>query len=70
MFRSGYCSFTQSSPRSAVARQLTRRTRSPGCHSRRSANSMPSPRTLETWFPANTCVSSGATSECSVSSLG
>ena len=68
MLRSGCCSFTQSSRRSALARQLTRRTRSPGCHSRRSANSIPSPRARATWLPAKTCVSSGATSERSVSS--
>ena len=41
MFRSGCCSFTRSAPlRRALARQLIVRTRSPGVHSRMSANSI------------------------------
>ena len=58
-FRSGCVSFTHGSPRRAVARQLTRRTRSPVVNGRRSANSIPSPRLRATWFPANAWVSSG-----------
>ena len=43
LLRSGCCSFTYSSPRRALARQFTRRTRSPDANGRRSANSIPSP---------------------------
>ena len=62
VFRSGWVSFTQGSPRRAVARQLTRRTRSPGTNGRRSANSIPSPRVRGSWLPAKGCVSSGRSS--------
>ena len=58
----GAVSFTQGSPRRAVARQLMRRMRSPGTNGRRSANSIPSPRMRGTWLPADACVSSGASS--------
>ena len=59
LFRSGCCSFTHSSPRRALTRQLTRRTRSPGANGRRSANSIPSPVRPRDPLPANGCVSSG-----------
>ena len=59
MFRSACSSFTHSSPRRALARQLIRRGRSPGTNRRRSANSIPSPFSRATWLPENTWVSSG-----------
>ena len=50
-FRSACSSFTHSSPRRALARQLIRRTRSPGTNCRRSANSIPSPFSRATRLP-------------------
>ena len=45
-------------------------TRSPGSHSRMSANSIPSPLERESWLPTNGCVSSGSSSVRKVSTLG
>ena len=70
MFRSGWLSFTQSSSRRALARQLTRFSGSPGANWRMSANSIPSPFRRATSLPANTCVSRGWRMRCSVSSRG
>ena len=51
MLRSGWLSFTQSSPRRALARQLTRFSGSPGANCRMSANSIPSPFRRDTSLP-------------------
>ena len=51
LLRSGCCSFTYSSPRRALTRQFTWRTRSPDANGRRSANSIPSPRVRATRSP-------------------
>ena len=53
-----------------LARQFTRRARSPGTNGRRSANSIPSPRWRAAWLPAKTCVSVGRRSLRSASSRG
>ena len=59
MFRSGWLSFTHSSSRRALARQLIRFSGSPGAQGRMSANSIPSPLRRETSLPEKTCVSRG-----------
>src|SRR4051794_8415023 len=59
--RSGWWSLTIGAPRRAVARQFTRRTRSPGANGRRSANSIPSPRCGATRLPAAACARDGPT---------
>ena len=59
---SGWRSVTYSAPRLAVARQFTRRTRSPTAKRRISANSIPSPGARATCAPRNGWVRSGATS--------
>jgi hypothetical protein len=69
-FRSGCASLTQSVPRRALARQLIRRSRSPGVKGLRSANSIPSPRARATWLPAKTCVSCGRSSALRFSACG
>ena len=59
MLRSGWLSFTQRSPRRALARQLTRFSVSPGVQSLMSANSIPSLFVRATSLPVKTCVSAG-----------
>ena len=67
---SGCWTLTYGSRRRAVARQLMLRTRSPAASGRRSANSMPSPRSRETRLPSTGRVRSGATRRRSRSTPG
>ena len=68
--RSGSRSLTISRPRAAVARQLTRRARSPGARNRSSANSMPSPGTAAGRLPVTGRVACGTASRRSRSTDG
>ena len=70
VLRSGWRSLTQSSPRRALARQLTRLTGSPGLQRRRSANSIPSPTVRDTSSPVESCVARGEMMRRSASSRG